>query len=284
MTKKYFYLILIITSILTLSFATNSFSEYPLIGESNKPNKSSEVEGIKPNISIELTTEPPPKPPSDEGEDLEEEFEDIDGGEEEEINDPIEPFNRLMWSFNENLYDYALEPVARGYSKVVPEKLRGLVKNFFSNIASPIHLVSSIIQGNKEKAGRSIGRFLVNTTFGMGGLFDPASSIFKMEKVNEDLDQALGYYNVPSGPFIMLPILGPTTLRGVVGKIPQIFLGPEFLLGIPVLPATGARGAETINDVSLNLDRKDDLDLFAIDPYTSVKDYYYQRQKVLIDE
>ncbi|HJP19869.1 MAG TPA: VacJ family lipoprotein, partial [Nitrospinota bacterium] len=211
-------------------------------------------------------------------------FDEDIGDEDEAIYDPIEPFNRLMWSFNEKLYDNVMEPVARGYSKVLPEPARIIIKNFFSNLTEPIALISSAAQNNKEKVDRSIGRFLINSTLGIGGLFDPAGKIFNIKKANEDFDQALAYHNVPSGAYIMLPIFGPTTTRGIVGKISQAFISPEFIFGIDFLTAAGVRSEEMVNDVSLNLGQKEELDSFALDPYTSVKDFYIQRRKALIEE
>ena len=115
-------------------------------------------------------------------------------------------------------------------------------------------------------------------------MFDPAGKIFNIKKANEDIDQALGYHNVPTGAYIMLPIFGPTTTRGIVGKISQAFLSPEFIFGIDILTATGVRSEEMVNEISLNLGQKEELDSFALDPYTSVKDFYIQRRKALIKE
>jgi len=280
--KKYSFLVFFIAVVFILAFAKTGFSEYPWPPESSKSTKPAKAEEIKPDISIELTLKAPP--PLSDFEDEFEDFQGIEGGEDVEYSDPIEPFNRFMWKINEYFYDYAMEPVARGYIKITPEGFRKIVVNFFRNISSPIFLVSSILQGDKEKVDRTIGRFVINTTIGIGGLFDPASNRYNLKKINEDIDQALGYHKIPNGPFLMLPILGPITLRGVVAKIPQIFLGPEFIFGIGIIPAIAARGVETVNEFSFRLDAKEDLDSFAIDPYTSVKDFYFQHQKTLIKE
>ncbi len=283
MKKKYSFLVFFIAVVFILAFAKTGFSEYPWPPESSKPTKPAKTEEIKPDILMKLATKTPAALPSD-FEDEFEEFQGFGGGEDVEFSDPIEPFNRFMWEINEYFYDYALEPVARGYIKITPEGFRKIVVNFFRNISSPIFLVSSILQGDKEKVGRTIGRFFINTTMGIGGLFDPASNRYKLKIINEDIDQALGYHGIPNGPFLMLPLLGPITLRGVVAKIPQIFLVPEFFFGIDIMPTIGARGLETVNKFSFRLDAKEDLDSFAIDPYTSVKDFYFQHQKVLIKE
>lgn len=279
MTKKYFFLLFIVNAILILSFTKNSFSENLSVLKNASATQDSDPKDSKPDISIEIT------PSEFKNYEFDEEFDDFDDEkEDEEQFDPIEPFNRLMWKLNEKLYDYALEPVARGYATIFPKQIRTMVGNVFSNAASPVYLVSSILQLKMEKVDRTIGRFLINSTLGVGGLFDPASRIFNIKKVNEDIDQALGYYDVPSGPFVILPIFGPLTLRGVAAKVPETFLSPLFIFGVPVLPSTGARSLEVVNEFSFNLGAKEDLDLFAIDPYTSVKDYYFQRRKILIKE
>ncbi len=282
-TKGWLPAILIFYLFFILMLVEKGFAEDKLGKEGTKPAVPSDVEKRNPDISMEVIN----APDQSHDQDIEEKLWDDDFGEiidDEYIYDPIEPFNRLMWSFNEKLYDHVMEPVARGYSKALPEPIRISIKNFFSNLTEPVALISSAAQNNKEKVDRSIGRFLINSTLGVGGLFDPAGKIFNIKKVNEDFDQALGYHNVPSGAYIMLPIFGPTTTRGIVGKISQTFLSPEFIFGIDFLPTIGIRSEEMVNDLSLNLGQKEELDSFALDPYTSVKDFYIQHRKALVRE
>tara|TARA_B100000315_G_scaffold43510_1_gene38411 strand:- start:457 stop:1317 length:861 start_codon:yes stop_codon:yes gene_type:complete len=284
-TKYRLSTILIFHLVFILTLAEKGFAENLFTNERMIPVELSEVDKHKPNISMEVVGTPEDLGEQEANEEFEDDVFDEDGGAEDEaIYDPIEPLNRLVWSFNEKLYDNVMDPVARGYSKVLPEPLRIVIKNFFSNLTEPISLISSAAQNNKEKVDRSIGRFLINSTLGIGGLFDPAGKIFNIKKANEDIDQALGYHNVPTGAYIMLPIFGPTTTRGIVGKISQAFLSPEFIFGIDILTATGVRSEEMVNEISLNLGQKEELDSFALDPYTSVKDFYIQRRKALIKE
>lgn len=266
-------------SIFSLIFSGNGLTEELSAKKKIKPNEFIKIVETKTDIALKEER----KSGIDIDIELDKDFDDDFGSDEEEIFDPFEPFNRLVWAFDEKLFDYALKPIATGF-QVIPEPFRHVIKNFFSNISTPIYLASSILQNSKEKIDRSIGRFLINSTLGIGGLFDPAKSIFKIKKVNEDLDQALGYHKVPFGPFIMLPVFGPSTLRGVAAKITQTFLSPEFFLGIGVLPATEARSLEMVNEVSLNLEQIEGLTTFALDPYTSIKDFYIQRRKVLVQE
>jgi len=282
-TKYRFLAILILQLVFILALAEKGFAENLFTNERIMPVELSEVNKHKPDISMEMVGAPNDSGEEEANEELEDDFFD-DGGEDEAIYDPIEPLNRWVWSFNEKLYDNVMDPVARGYSNVLPEPVRIIIKNFFSNLTEPIALVSSAAQNNKKKVDRSIGRFLINSTLGIGGLLDPARKIFNIKKANEDFDQALGYHNVPTGAYIMLPIFGPTTTRGIVGKISQVFLSPEFIFGIDILTATGVRSEEMVNETSLNLGQKEELDSFALDPYTSVKDFYIQRRKTLIKE
>ena len=280
-TKSWLPAIFIFHLVFISIFNGNCLAKEPSSDEKTNLAEVLIVEKHKPDISMEVVG----SPPQDSKQDIEDEFEEDDfAAEDEEIYDPIEPLNRMIWSFNEKLYDHVMEPVARGYGKAIPEPLRIMVQNFFSNLSEPVALVSSAAQNNKDKVDRSIGRFLINSTLGIGGVFDPADKIFNIKKVNEDIDQALGYHDVPSGAYIMLPIFGPSTTRGVVGKVFQALMSPEYIFGIDFLPTVGIRSEETVNDISLNLDRKEDLDSFALDKYTSVKDFYIQNRKALVKE
>ena len=107
----------------------------------------------------------------------------------------------FMFDVNEGLYDYFIEPVARGYRFVLPEDVRIIIGNLFDNVAAPVKLVSSLIQGDMDKSGRVLGRFLINATVGLGGMFDVAGQEYDIANVNEDMDQALGKRGVPTGPY-----------------------------------------------------------------------------------
>lgn len=284
LNKTQSLLFLCLGCIFCLVFANKGFSEELPVKNKIKPIERVMTVEANPDITL--------KEAKNQKTDVDRELDDAildddfyeDNWQDEEVSDPLEPFNRLMWSINEKLFDFVLKPIASGYASIVPERFQYMVKNFFSNISAPVSLVSSILQGNKEKVDRTFMRFFINSSLGIGGLFDPAKSVFKIKRVNEDFDQVLGYYSVPFGPFIMLPILGPSTMRGIAGRSLQTFLSPEFLLGIGFLPAAGARSFEVINEVSLNLEQIDELTTFALDPYTSIKDFYIQRRRVLVNE
>jgi phospholipid-binding lipoprotein MlaA len=190
--------------------------------------------------------------------------------------DPFEDYNRFMFDFNEGFYDSVMEPVVRGYRDVVNEDIRMAISNIFDNAMAPLKLVSSILQGDMEKSGRVIGRTVINTTIGIGGMFDVADKTFQIKDVNEDLDQVLGAYGVPTGPYVVIPFLGPSYVRNIIGKAGGAFLSPvaQFSPGLEV--GAGLTVSDKINDTSFIVDDIEQLEESAIDKYESVRDFYNQ--------
>jgi phospholipid-binding lipoprotein MlaA len=190
--------------------------------------------------------------------------------------DPFEDYNRFMFDFNEGFYDSVMEPVVRGYRDVVNEDIRMAISNIFDNAMAPLKLVSSILQGDMEKSGRVIGRTVINTTIGIGGMFDVADKTFQIKDVNEDLDQVLGAYGVPTGPYVVIPFFGPSYVRSIIGKAGGAFLSPvaQFSPGLEV--GAGLTVSDKINDTSFIVDDIEQLEESAIDKYESVRDFYNQ--------
>ncbi len=217
----------------------------------------------------------------DDYEDLEDPF----AGSSEDIpilTDPLEGYNRWMFGVNETIYDNVLEPVARGYRDTVHENLRLGIKNIFSNAMAPVKLVSSLLQLDFEKSGRVIARTLINTTFGIGGIADVAGEEYHIEDVGEDFDQALGSYGIPTGPYVVLPIFGPSTARNIVGRAADGFLSPTFFFAPSTAVSIGLATEENINDASFIVDDKKQLEDSALDEYESVRDYYHQYRHGLV--
>ena len=131
--------------------------------------------------------------------------------------DPYEGFNRKMSSFNTGVDNFIIKPAAQGYKAVVPDPVPTLVSNFFSNLADPWTAINQLLQGRVKLAGSDTGRFLVNSTLGVGGLFDVAT-VVGLPKHQEDFGQTLGVWGVPQGPYIVLPMLGPSSGRGLVSQ------------------------------------------------------------------
>ena len=166
---------------------------------------------------------------SDEDLDFEEDLDFLDQEVEESpivtVADPLEPFNRAMFHFNDKLYFWLLKPTARGYNWVFPEGFRVSVRNFFLNLLFPVRFVSCILQANVRCAGIELSRFMVNSTLGVAGLWDPAKGL-NLPMQDEDIGQTFGVWRVGKGFYINAPILGPYTLRSFVGWIADGFLDP----------------------------------------------------------
>jgi len=188
--------------------------------------------------------------------------------------DPYEDFNRQMFAFNEGLDKAVIEPVAYGYRAVTNEPVREGVGNFTHNLGEPLTFVNHVLQGKLPDAGATFGRFVLNTTVGIAGVLDPASSL-GLAKTDEDFGQTLGVWGVQSGPFLVLPVLGPTTPRDIIGRGGDAALNPlnypEFenddsiRVGIAVLGGINAReGAIEAVDELRN----------QIDPYTTLRRLY----------
>jgi phospholipid-binding lipoprotein MlaA len=140
-------------------------------------------------------------------------------------NDPFEGWNRAMFSFNQKADKYVLKPLAEGYQAITPAPVRKGVSNFFNNLGEPITAVNSVLQAKPGKAARSLTRFVFNTTFGLLGIFDVAGAM-GIEREKEDLGQTLAYWGVGSGPYLVLPILGPSNLRDLGGRVVDRPLNP----------------------------------------------------------
>lgn len=196
------------------------------------------------------------------------------------IADPLEPFNRAMFHFNDKLYFWVLKPVAQGYNKVVPEGARVSVDNFFTNLRFPVRFVNCLLQADFSCTGRELGRFVVNTVWGVGGLLDPASSKqLDIPKKNADLDQTLGLYGLGPGFYIVWPILGPSSLRDTSKIVGDFFLYPVSYIR-PWYEWLAVRSYEEVNDVSLRIGDYESLKEAAIDPYVALRDGFAQyRQK-----
>jgi phospholipid-binding lipoprotein MlaA len=208
----------------------------------------------------------------------------VSGGKEQkpEIADPLEPFNRAMYHFNDKLYFWVLKPVAQGYRKVVPEEARVGVSNFFANITFPIRFVNCLLQANFRGAASELGRFVINTIWGIGGLLDAASIPgINLSKQDEDFGQTLGVFGLGQGFYINWPVLGPSSPRDTLGFAGDLFLHPFYYL-TPWDVSLGIRAYERVNDTSLSIGDYESLKEAAIDPYVAIRDAYvqYRHKKV----
>lgn len=199
-----------------------------------------------------------------------------------ELEDPWTGFNHAMYNFNEALYDAILEPAVEVYIEFIHEDVRIAIRNLFRNALAPSRFVNSLLQGNFGKAGRVLGRVLINTVFGLGGLLDVAGQEFKIRSVNEDFGQTLGLWGVPTGPYIVLPFFGPSTARDTVGRTFDSFLSPAVIFSPGLIGGFILSGSEVINESSFNLEGKKQLEAGALDQYESIRDFYHQYREGLV--
>ena len=194
---------------------------------------------------------------------------------QEAQSDPWEGFNRDMFAVHESVDQAVLEPVARGYRAITPRPLRRGVLNFLRNLRAPVIFVNDVLQGEVRRAGTTAVRFGVNTTIGIAGVFDPATSM-GLERHDEDFGQTLAVWGVDSGPYIFVPLLGPTTVRDGAGRVVDIALDPltwaEFddvdkvRVGRTVLAGVATR--------ELVLETVDDIRRDSLDPYVTIRTSY----------
>ena len=211
-------------------------------------------------------------------------MDDVPAAEQVTVADPWEPFNRAMFTFNDRLYFWVLKPVAEGYSAVVPEPARVSVGNFFSNLRAPIRFVNCLLQANIIGASTELFRFMLNSTIGLAGLFDPAGGEeIGLLRQDEDFGQTLGTYGVGQGFYIVWPFLGPSSPRDTLGMIGDYFSYPISYLD-PWEIWLGVRGYQMINDTSLQIGDYEAIKDAALDPYISIRNAYIQYRQKKVEE
>jgi phospholipid-binding lipoprotein MlaA len=203
---------------------------------------------------------------------------------EPEEYDPWEKWNEPMFNFNRRVDQYVLKPVAKGYNFVVPDEIQIMISNGFDNISFVPRLVNSLLQGKMLGAGRELGRFLINSTAGVGGLFDPAKDVFGILKSREDFGQTLGLWGVSPGPYVIVPFLEPLTVRDGVGKAVDAAMDPLAYFVPLIWDRLAMKVGDIVNERSLNLDLFQGFEESVIDMYSAVRHAYLQRRLRLIRE
>ena len=204
-----------------------------------------------------------------------------DEDEELDVWDPLETINRGTFWFNDKLYFYLLKPVAKGYRWIMPQPLMLGVGNFFSNLASPVRIINAGLQGKFADAGNELTRFGVNTTIGIGGLFDTAKDHFNLKKKEEDTGQTLGFYGIGPGPYLVLPFFGPSSFRDGLGLLADSRMDLTYYLWED-LDYWAAIVLKTVNTVALDKDTYEGVKKDALDPYLFIRDAWtqYRQNKV----
>jgi ABC-type transporter lipoprotein component MlaA len=201
----------------------------------------------------------------------------------DEEYDPWEPFNEKMFEFNRRLDRYVLKPVATAYNFVVPDRVQIMIANGFDNINFVPRMMNSLLQGKFDGAVRELGRFLFNSTVGIGGLFDVAK-MEGIEKSREDFGQTLGFYGVGPGPYLILPFFEPLTVRDGVGRAVDGFMDPMTYFVPFFYTRLIMKVEEIVNDRSLNLELFQGFEESVIDMYSAVRHAYLKRREKMIKE
>ncbi len=194
---------------------------------------------------------------------------------EKPVPDPLEPVNRIFFKFNDKLYFWVLKPAATGYKAVLSEDWRVCIRNFFSNVTTPIRLANCLLQGQFKGAGNEVFRFGLNTTFGFFGFFDQAKDKFDVEKQDRDTGQTFGIWGFSPVIYIEWPLLGPSDVRDTFGFVGDVLLDPRTYL-LNIYESVGVRAGEIVNSTSLSIGDYEALKKAALDPYIATRDAYLQ--------
>ncbi|PNV83611.1 MAG: ABC transporter [Sulfurimonas sp.] len=262
---RFVYLVFVFTFVLTLSGCSSKMIEQPsgtvIHEDKERSDLNGELEGFADEFEVK------------------------------ELYDPFSSYNRAMTSFNDGAYEYVLKPVAEGYKYIVHVEVRESVRNFFNNLYFPTRFVNNVLQGKFHNASEETGRFVINTTIGVFGLFDPAKVHFNIGAHDEDFGQTLGFYGVGSGPHIVLPLFGPSNLRDFLSMYPDVLLSPidytersYWTLSDTWFEYLSIKALEEVNYISLDMDRYEKMKRDAVDLYPYFRDVYEQYRKKQIEE
>lgn len=193
------------------------------------------------------------------------------------VVDPLEPLNRAIFTFNDKVYLWVMDPVATGYSKVLPQDIRGCIDNFFYNLAEPVRSANCLLQGRFRDSGLVLSRFALNSVFGVFGLADPAGHEFKIAPIRTSFGETLSVWGVGDGFYVVAPLFGPSTARDFTGTMVDSFAKSAYYPhhgddSYYWMIATG----EKVNATSLHLGEYQDLKSLSFDPYIAFRNGYFQ--------
>lgn len=278
MKKKYYFPVLAVALFVFIlnssGFAQGSHGIRPVLSDDSISVSSRQMNEGNRIFLAQITQSMP------EEDDLDESFLDEYGdmAESQSIADPLYYFNYAMYELNDVLYFAAIKPLASAYKALTPTLVRKGVKNFFHNLIFPVRLVNNLLQGKIKKAGTEVDIFLVNSIFGILGFGQVAQNEFNLHTSDEDLGQTFGSYSIGNGLYLVLPVLGPSTLRDVVGRAGDSFLTPINYLD-PWELSWGLKAYDKINDTSFHIGDYEALKEAALDPYAAIRDAYIQHRQ-----
>lgn len=202
------------------------------------------------------------------------------------IEDNAESFNRSMFDLNDTLYYHLIKPLNKGYNAVMPNVAKMSVRKFFLNIGTPGRLLNCLFQGKFRGAGTELARFVINSSMGVAGTFDPASKLFNLKIQDEDFGQTLARYGMDNGTYLVWPGLGPSSVRDTVGFIGDTAMNPLTFISFFITPyASLGKPYNTVNNFALDEGEfYESVTEGALDPYIAVQNAYIQNRNKKIEE
>ena len=193
-----------------------------------------------------------------------------------DVYDPLEIVNRPVYEFNNFLDKILLKPIAKTYRFIVPEFGRRSVRNILNNLKEPVNMLNSGLQGDKEQSFTAFWRFALNSTFGLGGTFDFAGKHANLERRTEDFGQTMGVFGVGNGPYLVLPILGPSNTRDLFGLAVDAVSDPFNYMDKDFTTIRSA--VDGVSKREFYLDITDEIERVSLDPYAAMRSLYTQRR------
>jgi phospholipid-binding lipoprotein MlaA len=200
------------------------------------------------------------------------------------MNDPFESWNRKVFDFNDGLYFHVIKPVAEVYSHCLPLDLRVGLKNGFYNLVFPGRFINCILQGKIDKASIQVARFVINSALGIAGLIDIAQHKFKIPPYDVDFGQTLALWGLGSGPYLVIPVLGPSDERDLVGLGADGAMDPMFWFPVDWWVSFVATTDKYLNKASLEIGQYEEVKKASLDPYVAVRDGYIQYREHFISK
>lgn len=194
--------------------------------------------------------------------------------------DSLEKLNRGIFSFNDGFITYVFTPIDTVYTGFFPQDIRDGFGNFYRNLGYPVRLINAVLQFKFDKVGKETASFALNTVFGVGGLFNITRNMPELQSSPEDFGQTLAFYNLGHGSYLVLPIVGPSSLRDTIGSVADSFLHPLSLVQ-PDSVKYPLMGHDKVNSASANLPAYESIKAESFDHYTSMKDFYFQSRDSL---
>jgi phospholipid-binding lipoprotein MlaA len=209
----------------------------------------------------------------------EEEFEDEYATKKASVSDPFERVNRTIFNFNTTVSNHVLRPISRGYDAVMPAPARRGIRSFFDNLEFPVRFAGCVLQGKLPRAAAETGKFALNSTVGLAGFIKVSDRYAPLRVPDEDIGQALGAWGLGQGPFLVLPILGPSSLRDGIGRVGNYYASPmswkfmdQYDSWVPITLRVG----DILSDLRPILTAQDALQRAAVDPYLAFRNGYLQ--------